>query len=347
MKPFLRIPSVLMRELLLVFLGIGLGAVAARAGASSSDLRRDFQVTCEVQLHPISPAAQELKVWIPLATSDQFQTIRRRAIQVPYAYQITRDPEYGNDILFLTLRHPLPPTLEFSIQYDAAVRGRQIPISQVNGFSPHAGAPSQEMEMHLRSNRLMVVDDSIRRLAESVTQGASTSEEEARAIYRYVIERMTYGKKIPGWGRGDTLRACEVGAGNCTDFHSLFISLARARGIPARFQIGLPVPLKPEGEILGYHCWAEFYLEGTGWVPVDASEAWKDRRRLDYFFGTYDPNRLAVSKGRDIQLVPKTSNGPVNIFFHPVVEIDGKAFDGVQTKFRFRELAKQEGGDHA
>jgi hypothetical protein len=82
-------------------------------------------------------------------------------------------------------------------------------------------------------------------------------------------------------------------------------------------------------------------------VPVDASEAWKDRERLDYYFGTYDPNRLAVSTGRDIHLVPKPSNGPVNIFFHPVVEIDGKLFDGVYTKFRFRELAKTEGGENA
>ena len=151
---------------------------------------------------------------------------------------------------------------------------------------------------------------------------------------------MTYEKQTPGWGTGDTLRACEVGTGNCTDFHSLFISLARARGIPARFQIGLPIPQKPEGEIPGYHCWAEFYLNGVGWVPVDASEAWKDRERLAYFFGTYDPNRLAVSMGRDIQLVPAPASGPVNIFFRPVVEVDGKTFDGLELKFQFQDLAR-------
>jgi len=190
----------------------------------------------------------------------------------------------------------------------------------------------------------MVVDDRIRQLAAGVTRTAQTPLEETQAIYRYVIERMTYEKSTPGWGRGDTLRACEVGAGNCTDFHALFISLARARGIPARFRIGTPVPEGPEGEIPGYHCWAEFYLDGAGWVPVDASEAWKDRGRLEYFFGSYDPNRLAVSTGRDIRLVPQPANGPVNIFFHPVVEVDGKSFDGIETKFRFKDLAKTGGG---
>jgi hypothetical protein len=66
--------------------------------------------------------------------------------------------------------------------------------------------------------------------------------------------------------------ACEVGRGNCTDFHSLFIGLARAAGIPARFVMGFPLPVgQSEGGITGYHCWAEFYDEGLGWVPLDAS----------------------------------------------------------------------------
>ncbi len=155
---------------------------------------------------------------------------------------------------------------------------------------------------------------------------------------------MTYDKETPGWGLGDTARACTVGTGNCTDFHSLFISLARAAGIPARFKIGLPVPQRAEGEILGYHCWAEFFLDGIGWVPVDASEAWKDRARVNYFFGTYDPNRLMVSRGRDIHLVPPSAQGPVNIFFFPLVEVDGEALgrDRVATQFHFRDLTPNE-----
>ena len=33
--------------------------------------------------------------------------------------------------------------------------------------------------------------------------------------------------------------------------------------------------------IPGYHCWADFYLDGVGWVPVDASEAWKAQEKAD------------------------------------------------------------------
>ncbi len=326
----------------LIFCGIAASLLpaASRASApSSNQLARSFQVTYEVQLHSLSPEGQELRVWIPLATSDRYQKIRKRLIQAPAPYRVTRDLDYGNDILFLTLRKPIPPTLHLSVEYEAQVHGEQLPIKKRVVLAP-AMTPS-EMKLHLQSNQLMVVNEEVRKLAQEVTRQAKTPAEKAEAIYHYVIDRMRYDKETPGWGRGDTLRACTVGAGNCTDFHSLFISLARASGIPARFQIGLPIPEKLEGEIPGYHCWAEFYLPGTGWVPVDASEAWKHKERLNYFFGTYDPNRLAFSRGRDVQLVPQPASGPINIFFFPYAELDGKSVekDKIDTKFRFRDLA--------
>ena len=87
---------------------------------------------------------------------------------------------------------------------------------------------------------------------------------------------MKYDKGGTGWGRGDALFACDARRGNCTDFHALVIGMARSVGIPARFAVGLPLPhARGSGEIPGYHCWAELYVRGRGWVPVDASEAVK------------------------------------------------------------------------
>ena len=72
------------------------------------------------------------------------------------------------------------------------------------------------------------------------TANAATDEEKARAIYDYVLSNMRYDKSGTGWGHGDTLYACSAKKGNCTDFHSLFISMARSQHIPARFEIGFP-----------------------------------------------------------------------------------------------------------
>ena len=182
----------------------------------------------------------------------------------------------------------------------------------------------------------MVINEQIRDIVSQVTSGLKGDRQKARAIYDYVIENMAYDKSGLGWGKGDTLYACRVGKGNCTDFHSLFISIARASDIPARFKIGSQIPWdKKEGEI-GYHCWAEFYLPGQGWIPVDASEAWKNSAFKEYYFGSTDPGKFTISMGRDIVFQPKQSVGPLNIFIYPYAEIDEQPFSGIETKFKFK-----------
>jgi len=85
-------------------------------------------------------------------------------------------------------------------------------------------------------------EDLIARLAREQTKGLDRRLDKARAIYDYVPSIMRYDKTGEGWGRGDAIYACNVKKGNCTDFHALFIGMARAAGIPARFEIGFPLP---------------------------------------------------------------------------------------------------------
>ncbi|HEX9501564.1 MAG TPA: transglutaminase-like domain-containing protein, partial [Thermoanaerobaculia bacterium] len=157
-----------------------------------------------------------------------------------------------------------------------------------------------------------------------ITAGKTTTLDEAHAIYEYVMTTMKYDKVTPGWGNGDTERACDIKAGNCTDFHSLFMSLARSQGIPTRFVIGFPLP-QASGKIPSYHCWAEFYVKNKGWVPVDASDASKssDPAVRAMLFGNLPANRVEFTMGRDLTLTPATSE-PVNFFVYPRVESNGK-----------------------
>src|SRR5205823_14377048 len=88
----------------------------------------------------------------------------------------------------------------------------------------------------------------------------------ARVLYDVVNGHMRYSKEGTGWGQGDAVWACDSRRGNCTDFHSLFISLARSQNIPARFEIGFSLPAaRGRGDITGYHCWAKFKPRGRGW----------------------------------------------------------------------------------
>ena len=145
--------------------------------------------------------------------------------------------------------------------------------------------------------------------------------------------------KFGNYGRGDSNYACDVKTGNCTEFHSYFISLARSLGIPARFAVGASIPSdRNEGGIDGYHCWAEFYAEGKWW-PIDISEANKYSALATYYFGHHPANRIEFSKGRDLKVVPGPASGPINFLAYPILEINGKE---TVTKTTF--LFKRSGG---
>jgi transglutaminase-like putative cysteine protease len=166
-------------------------------------------------------------------------------------------------------------------------------------------------------------------------------EAAARVLYDVVNGHMRYSKEGTGWGRGDAAWACDSRYGNCTDFHSLFIALARSEKIPARFEIGFGLPEKRgSGDVAGYHCWAKFKPEGKGWVPVDISEANKNPKMKDYYFGNLTEDRVTFSTGRQITLAPKQDGPPLNFFVYPYVEVGGKPYpaDKVKRKFGYEDV---------
>ena len=326
---FLQDPSALRLAAFIGVLGVMFGAHAFAQDASQSGVeKREFELTYQGEIqNPVDAKATE--VWIPLAGSREGQQILERKIDLPVEYQIFREPVYGNEMIYFKPRKGDPP-LHFSVRYHVVVD---------RNYFEKAAFP-RETALTLKPSRLMLVNDRVKDIARSVVPQKASFLDKARAIYDYVISHMQYDKTIPGWGRGDTQRACIVGKGNCTDFHSLFISVAHAEEIPARFKIGFQVPLEPaQGPLAGYHCWAEFLDEKEVWKPVDASEAWKHPEKRDDYFAHFDPNKFLISIGRDIELVPRQKGEPVNIFFYPTVEADGKLIENAaKMEFSYKNL---------
>jgi transglutaminase-like putative cysteine protease len=298
---------------------------------------RNFEFNYAARLPPVG-AGRTLRLWIPLPQSDRHQTISRVQVHSPARHSLQREPEYANEYLYLEapgtrLRQPANVRVTFRVSR----RENRVNLAG-NGNGGLTGV--LDLKRYLSPDRLVPTDGLIGQLAEQHTRGRNKPLDKARAIYDYVVNTMRYDKSGEGWGRGDAIFACNAKRGNCTDFHSLFIGMMRAAGIPARFQIGFSVPADlREGEIAGYHCWAEFYVQPYGWIPVDASEAWKNPGKRDYFFGAHDAHRVQFTQGRDILLRPAQQGERLNYFIYPYAEIDGKPLPGIATKFSFRDLA--------
>ncbi len=288
---------------------------------------RSYEVVYSFSVTATPDSAGRMRLWVPLASSREGQRILRREIRLPAKYRIARDKEYGNEILYSEWElASFPNGLQGEIHYWV----------QVDGPPQKTHAATGNLQRYLKPTRLVARNYQIEQRGRTATAEKESTREKARGIYDDVIAHMRYDKIAPGWGKGDSLRACSVGKGNCTDFHSLFIAMAQSASVPARFKIGLTVPRESQGEIPGYHCWAEYYDTQAGWVPIDASEAWKKPDRKEFYFGGFDADKFLVSVGRDIALVPQQAGPPVNIFFYPYLEIDGKENTAVQTAFRFK-----------
>ncbi len=294
---------------------------------------KTFEATYTAVVSHVPEGLPELKVWIPLPASRGWQHVSNATIEAPFPFTRQREKEFGNEYAFATIPNPPAGDLTIRVRFTATRKEATEPVEKV--------ASRAEIQRALRADRLVTLSPRVRKLADEVTKGISDPLEQAHAIFNYLIVTMKYDKTIPGWGQGDTERACDIKAGNCTDFHSLFISMARSRGIPARFVIGFPLTAS-DGNVTGYHCWAEFYVKGKGWIPVDASDAskLKDPAAQQALFANLDPNRVQFTMGRDLVLKPPTSD-PLNYFIYPRAEAGGKTVGEAKISLHFREITSQ------
>jgi transglutaminase-like putative cysteine protease len=283
-----------------------------------------FTFSYEVQLPVISKPAQ---LWIPVAQSDSYQKIELKLVKAPGQKQMLKEDDYGNSILYLEL---LPKHSNENVIIDYAVERIEK--------SPYRNGKS-DPDKYLEESTFLPVGGRFFDIAQEVIREkqAQTPLTKARALYDYIIDNMRYAKEGT-YGTGDANYACDARSGNCTEFHSFFISLARSAGIPARFAVGAAIPSeRNDGKVDGYHCWAEFYAEGKWW-PIDISEANKYTPLATYYFGHHPANRIEFSRGRDLQPEPTPASGPINFLAFPVFELDGKP-EAVKTTFSFRRVA--------
>jgi transglutaminase-like putative cysteine protease len=286
----------------------------------------EFEFYYEVQLPELAGKA---KMWIPIATSDSYQTVELVSLKVHGKHEMLHEKEHGNTVLYLEAG-PEHSAEKLEIIYHV----KRLEKGPAEGREP---VPSRFLE----ANLMMPVGGRFTEIAREAIGKASTGEKlmQARALYDYIIDNMRY-MKYGDFGRGDANYACDSRTGNCSEFHSFFISLARSAGIPARFAVGASIPSeRNEGGIDGYHCWAEFYAEGKWW-PVDISEANKYTALATYYFGHHPANRIELSRGRDLVVSPGPDSGPINFLAFPLLEIDGK-ITNTSTTFSFHRVPSQ------
>jgi transglutaminase-like putative cysteine protease len=148
----------------------------------------------------------------------------------------------------------------------------------------------------------------VRELAASVAGREQNPYLKARRIYEYLLNQVTIQWSVPEGSPPEALVAktmpgvIEEKRADPYMAALLFCAMARAAGVPA---IPVSGALMDRNRITSSHYWAEFWVDGFGWIPVDptlgggvAPPSFVLRAdRANYYFGSLDNQRLSFSRG--------------------------------------------------
>ena len=261
------------------------------------------------------PKTGLFKMWVPLPILTAAQT-DVKIISISPAKYVKSDPTIDQEIGLVYMEIPLEELkgnlrarIEFSFKH--AEQRFDIDPEKV-------GAYDKESDLYKKytvSYGNTCITPAIRRLAHKIAGKEKNPYLAARKIYYYVVENIKYSFMPHDvlWPRGlpESIFVHKHGWGDCGAQSLYFTALCRALGIPARTTGGFQL-LRDE---FGSHFWAEFYLPGYGWVPVDTSVAQlplylpeltekQKKDYIDFFFASQDNRRCVIQRDIDVELIP-------------------------------------------
>lgn len=287
-------------------------------------------------------AGEEARLWLPYPVSDGDQLITDIVVRGDYTESaVYTDRIYSTPMLYARWDKDATSrklTLSFHATREEVTR-KSFP-TQEGAWDP------ADYALYLAPTSLGPTDGPVKALADKITAGQSGVLAKAKSIYDWVSENMYRDPQTKGCGAGDVNLLLASLGGKCTDIHSVFVALCRAAGVPAREIFGIRMGKEQVTDISSaQHCWAEFFLPGYGWVPVDPADVrklmlteklWltdaKTKEYQEYYWGGVDSYRIRLAVGRDVILTPPQQGGPLNTFGYPYAEIGGKPLDWLDPK---------------
>jgi transglutaminase-like putative cysteine protease len=283
-------------ELVGILLGAPEPISAQSASATQStfalEATRRYRITHEVALTPTGdPALTKLTVVVPAPVDLQHQKLRAEptaevrplsrkawALSQPDKYfALVRTAPFGLPVVHVELNRPARQReWKVRLQYEVEVSNlrfnweevREVRFSQVTELDP--ASPYLQPETLVES-RHADIQAALKQVFPDGIDPNQPACDVAKAVYLWVLDHSTYqtnarrGRESKLWGALDLLHS---GQGECGDYAALLVALCRAAGIPARSVVGF---WANRGQANAPHVWAEFFLPGIGWIPVDPS----------------------------------------------------------------------------
>lgn len=204
--------------------------------------------------------------------------------------EISPQAQVKDGVAFFTFNNP-QDRIEYTVNAVIRTTNTFLPIGEKISF-PHLGF-SEEFEEYLAPTEIINSDDeTIVKVASEIVEGEDDYYGAVFKLAAWTRENIDYNlSSLTAEVSQPASWVLENRKGVCDELTSLFISMLRSIGIPAKFITGYAFtnsPLFPEN--WGAHGWAEVYFPGVGWVPFDVTYG---------EYGFVDPTHIKLKEAVD------------------------------------------------
>ena len=328
------------------WIGAALAAAGVAAAANHHTIApeiietRTVNLTQTVTLREIPAGAKQVRLWVPIPSDGAWQRVvdcqvmsapgmTSAGIASPGSWKMVKQDQGRGQFVYAEINNPKSDSASVVVRCTVQREGVHFALDDFQPTEIQSTLFEDDLD---RKAPLMEVDQRIRDMADKACGEERDPARQAMLLLKTVAENEDHYSKDPSkpkCGRGSASDCLDHGGGCCSDMHSLFIALARARGIPARIQYGYRLLDAKAGASFdpGYRCWVEFFIPGAGWVPTDvvAADAAEEANPLRW--ASLSAARVWLWQGRSFNLTPTDKAGPIHTMICGWAEIDGQPVD--------------------
>ncbi len=246
-----------------------------------------------------------LRAWLPYPRHDIPRQTNVKFIKASQSDYIMSNDVTTHSSIYMEKEAEAGKATVFSVEYEFTSQGEWIDLENfydtvTSDYPSNIADYTKERKPHIQFS------ETLKRLTDSVTQEANGTKETVKSIYLYIVENYPWAsaleystiKNIPEY-------AIENKKGDCGQVALLLIAMLRYKDIPTRWQSGW---MMHPGEV-NLHDWAEYYIKGAGWIPIDVSFGRADNENSPlprrFFLSGIDSYRLYINNDYSGSFFPK------------------------------------------
>lgn len=265
----------------------------------------NYTITYKITVKPdVVPAGEIIRCWLPYPKENHARQSNVRLLETSQSDYIIAPDSVGQRSIYMEKKANGGQPTEFQIKFSYSASAQYFDLSRVN-ILPCNKKSSLYKKYTAQQGPHIIFTSQIKTLADKIAGKEKDPVKVVRKLYNWINQNIIWSgaleystmENIPQY-------VLDHRRGDCGMQTLLFMTMARYRGIPVRWESGWM--LHPVH--VNLHDWSEVYFEGVGWVPIDMSfglQRSEDASVRDFYISGLDSYRLIVNDEISTPFVPR------------------------------------------